>query len=181
MIGCRSAAPPEGRRRCHVPGHGAFAQPTEGAARGLGLRALAFLLIVTTVLGSTGCAPGVGGGTGVSVGPGWGVGVHTGVSTATGGQLRLEWEPDTRGDRVRITGYVYNDYVLAARDIVLVVESLDASGRVVGRTRGYVNRVVTPGSSSYFDVSLPAPAAGYRVDIVAMRWLTDDETLGRLR
>jgi len=142
------------------------------------VRTLAFLLIVIAVLGSAACGPGVGGGAAVSVGPGLGVGAHTSVSTATGNQLRLEWQPETRGDRARITGYVRNDYVLAARDIVLLVESLDASGQVVGRTRGYVNRVVTPGGSSYFDVSLPAPAASYRVEIVAMRWLTGDEILG---
>jgi len=142
---------------------------------------VARLLIVVALVGSAGCAPGVDGGMDVSVGPGWGVGVQTSVTTATGGQLRLEWQPDTRGDRARVTGYVRNDHVLAARDIVLLVESLDEGGQVVARTRGYVNRVVTPGGSSYFDISLPALAAGYRVDVVAMRWLTDDETLGRLR
>jgi hypothetical protein len=117
----------------------------------------------------------VGGSVGVRVGSGSGVGVgaSSGVSAVTPNQMRVEWEPETKGDRTRVAGYVYNDYVLPARNIVLLVEGLDAGGQVTDRTRAYVGRIVTPGSRSYWEVSVPRPAAAtYRVSVASLHWVS---------
>jgi hypothetical protein len=121
----------------------------------------------------TGSGGVVGGSVGGRVGVG--VGASSGVSAVTPNQMRVEWEPETKGDRARVAGYVYNDYVLPARNIVLLVEGLDAGGQVTDRTRAYVGRIVTPGSRSYWEVSVPRPAAAtYRVTVASVHWLAGD-------
>jgi hypothetical protein len=114
-------------------------------------------------------------GVGVGAGrEGIGVGVSGGVSAVTPNQMRIEWQPETRGDRTRVTGYVYNDYVLPARDIVLLVEGLDAAGQVRDRTRAHVDRVLTPGNRSYWEASLPGSATAYRVSVASLHWISSD-------
>ena len=96
------------------------------------------------------------------------------MSAVTENQLRADWRAQALGDRARLTGAVYNGWVMWARDIMLLVDSLDATGQVVRRTQTRLWRPIGPGSSSYFDLTLPT-AASYRVQIVGVRWLTDDE------
>ena len=105
---------------------------------------------------------------------GVGAGVVAGTSAVTPNQMRLEWQPEVRGDRTRLTGYVYNDYVLPARDIVLLVEGLDGAGHVTDRIRAHVDRVLTPGNRSYWEASLPRPAAAYRVSVASLHWISSD-------
>jgi hypothetical protein len=80
-------------------------------------------------------------------------------------------------NRARLTGTVYNGWVMWARDIVLLVDSLDPAGQIVRRTQTRLWRPVGPGSSSYVDLTVP-PAASYRIQIVGVRWLTDEELRG---
>jgi hypothetical protein len=151
------------------------------------MRTLTTILIATGMiaLALTGCggastgvgmgAGGVGVGVGTgAVGPSASVGVGTSLSPLTPNQVHLEWRPEARGDRTRVTGYIYNDWILPARNIVLLVESVDANGQVVGRTGARVDRVLTPGSRSYFDVSIPTPAASYRVAVASLTWSPGD-------
>jgi hypothetical protein len=126
------------------------------------MRLPASLLIVIALV-SMACSSGVGVGVGVVVQPGAGA--------VTANQMHLEWQLETRGHRTQITGYVYNDYVLAVNDIILLAESLDTEGRLVGQARCYVNRSVTPGMRAFFEVSVPA-SAGYRIEIASVRWLS---------
>jgi hypothetical protein len=127
-------------------------------------------------LGFTGCGgASVGAGVGASAGsPSASVGVETILSPVTPNQVHLEWRPEARGDRTHVTGYIYNDWIMPARDIWLLVESLDANGQVVARTGARVDRVLTVGSRSYFDVAVPAPAASYRVLVTSLRWSPGD-------
>lgn len=54
-------------------------------------------------------------------------------------RIRLDWQVGTgRGGRPVIQGYVFNDYGRPASDVHLLVETLDASGAVIGRTIGFV-------------------------------------------
>jgi hypothetical protein len=144
------------------------------------MRMLTTNLIATGMiaLGITGCggaSMGVGmGAGGVGVGPSASVGAGTSLSSLTPNQVHLEWRPEARGDRTRVTGYIYNDWIMPARDIVLLVESVDVNGQVVGRTGAHVDRVLTPGSRSYFDVSIPTPAASYRVAVASLTWSPGD-------
>src|SRR5215813_335549 len=131
--------------------------------------------------GTTSMDVGVGsGGGGVGVGTSMSASTTTSAAPAspasavTENQLRAEWSSQALGDRTRLTGSVYNGWVMWARDIMLLVDSLDPAGQVVRRTQTRLWRPIGPGSSSYFDLTLPT-AASYRVQIVGVRWLNDDE------
>ena len=82
----------------------------------------------------------------------------------------LEWSPGQTHGRPVISGYVANRYGLAARNMRLLIEALDADDKVVDTTIGYVPFDVLPGSRSYFEVRLPRAAAGYRVRVLSWDW-----------
>lgn len=81
------------------------------------------------------------------------------------------WEPVDYGGRLSIGGYVTNNYGLEAMHVRVIVESLDASGRVVARTIGYVNYPIPPSSRGFFEIFVPSRAARYRVAILSWDWL----------
>src|SRR5215475_2339876 len=98
-------------------------------------RLISLPLVATLAVGLGAC-----GGTssmGVGFGPGGG-GVSTGmsatttisapaaspVSAVTENQLRAEWSSQALADRTRLTGSVYNGWVMWARDILVLVDSL---------------------------------------------------------
>lgn len=86
--------------------------------------------------------------------------------------LRVEWADgaDRRG-QPRVTGYVYNQRAGSyAVGVQLLVEALDASGRVVGSTTGSVLGEVPPSGRSYFEVKAPTKAASYRVTLQSFSW-----------
>ena len=83
----------------------------------------------------------------------------------------LVWEPVEQGGRLSIGGYVTNTYGLEARRVRLMVESLDAAGKVTAKTIGYVNYPIPPASRGYFEVFVPAKASRYRVSILSWDFL----------
>lgn len=85
--------------------------------------------------------------------------------------FRLEWEAEQAraGQRV-VTGHVYNDHVLWADNVRLLVEVLDHAGRVVAKTIGYVHRWVPPSGRAYFWVPVPPDGAAYRVTVQSVDW-----------
>jgi hypothetical protein len=86
-------------------------------------------------------------------------------------RIRLDWEAGTRrGGKPVIQGYVYNDYGRSAGDVHLLVETLDASGAVVAKTIGFVQGVVQFNDRIYFEVSLKATGASYRVTVTSFDW-----------
>jgi hypothetical protein len=97
----------------------------------------------------------------------------TAVSAPSGidARIRLDWEAGTkRGGKPVIQGYVYNDYGRPAADVHLLVETLDASGAVIGRTIGFVHGVVQFNDRVYFEVPLKATGASYRVTVTSFDW-----------
>ncbi|MBI2529287.1 MAG: hypothetical protein HYV93_25285 [Candidatus Rokubacteria bacterium] len=85
-----------------------------------------------------------------------------------GQYFRVEWQVAAgRGGRPELDGYVYSDYGLAASNMRLLVETLDASGQSVASTVGYVDSLVPPFGRTYFTVRLPAPGASYRVTVTS--------------
>ena len=85
-------------------------------------------------------------------------------------RIRLDWEVGTWHGRPVIQGYVYNDYLRAASNVLLLVETLDASGAVIAREIGFVRGVVAFNDRSYFEVPLKTPGAAYRVSVTAFDW-----------
>jgi hypothetical protein len=86
-------------------------------------------------------------------------------------RIRLDWEVGTtRGGRPVIQGYVYNDYGRPASDVQLLVETVDASGAVIGRTVGFVRGVVQLNDRAYFEVPIKVTGASYRVSVTGLDW-----------
>jgi hypothetical protein len=85
--------------------------------------------------------------------------------------FRVTGEPMKRWGRPWVGGYVSNDYGFTATRVQLLVEGLDATGRVVSQSVGWLGSTVPPGSRVYYEVPAPAPATSYRVSIFAFDWL----------
>ena len=81
----------------------------------------------------------------------------------------LEWAGGERRGRPNVTGYVVNNYRLGASNIRLRIDSLDAAGRPVATTSGFVAEA-PPGGRVYFDVAVKERAPRYRVTITGWDW-----------
>lgn len=105
---------------------------------------------------------------------GHGTVAQTNFGAGPGHWLKLDWEVAQQGGRAVVYGHVFNDFGLAARDVSLLVEGLDHSGRVVARAWGRVPFVVAPGTRGYFETAV-APADSYRVSVYSYTWMHDDD------
>ncbi|MBI2529286.1 MAG: hypothetical protein HYV93_25280 [Candidatus Rokubacteria bacterium] len=86
--------------------------------------------------------------------------------------FRVEFEAGrTKGGRTLLTGYVYNDHGLAAARVRLLVDSLDAAGRVTATTVGYVDSLVPLKGRTYFEVPVDKPGVSYRVSVPYFDWI----------
>jgi len=93
------------------------------------------------------------------------------AASSVDARIRLDWQVGSgRGGRPVIQGYVFNDYGRPASDVHLLVETLDASGAVIGRTIGFVRGVVQFNDRAYFEVPIKTPGASYRVSVTALDW-----------
>jgi len=82
------------------------------------------------------------------------------------GDFRVGWEESLIGGRDAVVkGHVDNRSQLRVGDVHLRVETLDASGRVIGQAFGWVMGDVAPGGRGYFVVRITVPGAGYRVTV----------------
>lgn len=86
-------------------------------------------------------------------------------------RLRLDWEiGQTRGGRTEIQGYVINDYMRAAINVRLLVESLDANAQVIGQAYGFVVGGVPALGRAPFVVPLKTAGASYRIRVTDFNW-----------
>jgi hypothetical protein len=93
------------------------------------------------------------------------------ATSSVDSRLRLDWEVGSRrGGRPVIQGYVYNDYLRAAAEVRLQVETLDASGTVTSRQLGFVPGIIPLRDRVYFEVPVKTAGASYRVSITAFDW-----------
>jgi hypothetical protein len=82
----------------------------------------------------------------------------------------LEWAGgERRGGRPNVSGYVVNNYRVRAANMRLLVEALDAGGKVIDTTSGFVAEV-PPGARVYFEVPVKQKAPRYRVTITGWEW-----------
>jgi hypothetical protein len=82
----------------------------------------------------------------------------------------VDWQVGERRGRPVVTGHVVNKYGQIAREMRLLVESLDAAGQVTATTIGYVRGDVLPGPHVYFEVPLARAAPAYRVNVLSWDW-----------
>jgi hypothetical protein len=99
-----------------------------------------------------------------------GPGAALSATSTVDARIRLDWEVGTRRGRPVIQGYVYNDYLRAAYNVQLLVETLDASGTVIVRGVGFVRGIVPFNDRAYFEVPLKMPGASYRVSVTGFDW-----------
>jgi len=104
-----------------------------------------------------------------------------GCASASESPFQLEWQvsPESRSPSVK--GHVFNRGSLPARNLRLVIEGLDASGRVVTTTLGVLSQTVESGGSTPFDVPVPGTAASYRVSVQSFEWVLPAGGAGRSR
>src|SRR5215831_8972379 len=85
--------------------------------------------------------------------------------------FRIEYDVGAKGGRSVISGYVYNlNPGTPAERMQLSIESLDASGNVVGQSSTWVLGNVPPGNRAYFTAAAAVPAASYRVQVLSFDW-----------
>ena len=81
----------------------------------------------------------------------------------------LEWTGGERRGRPNVNGYVVNNYRVRAANMRLLVDSLDAQGKVVDTTSGSIADV-GPGARVYFEIAVKQKAPRYRVTITGWEW-----------
>jgi hypothetical protein len=84
--------------------------------------------------------------------------------------FELTWEPVEHGGRLSVGGYVTNTYGLEAINVRLIVESLDASGRVIAKTIGNVNYPIPPSARGFFEIFPPGKPSSFRVYVLSWDW-----------
>ena len=85
--------------------------------------------------------------------------------------FRIEFEVRADPQRPVISGYIYNqEGGYYADRMTLLIERLDASGRVIGSSTTWVLGGVPPGNRSYFSTRVE-PAASYRVRVNSFDWI----------
>ena len=84
--------------------------------------------------------------------------------------FRFEYQVTPSAARPVVSGYVYNmNPGTPAERMQLSVESLDASGNVIGKSSTWVLGNVPPGNRAYFSASA-VPGASYRVQVLSFDW-----------
>ena len=87
--------------------------------------------------------------------------------------LGVTWEAGRTARGPVISGYVVNDSGVTADRVMLRIESLDETGKVVNTRTGYVMGTVPAFNRAYFQVSVPG-ATSYRVAISSFQWIKGD-------
>jgi len=79
-------------------------------------------------------------------------------------------EPVVRGNRTVVSGYVYNLHYSNGK-VRLETDTLDASGKVIGTTTGYVDSVVPLRGRTYFAYPVRTVGASYRTVVIWYDWI----------
>ena len=86
------------------------------------------------------------------------------TSNAPGPVFRIEADPEPR--RGVVSGWLYNDGQAVVGLVRLRLETLDASGQVLGEHFGWAYGNVPPGGRAYFRISTPpSQAASRRISV----------------
>jgi hypothetical protein len=104
--------------------------------------------------------------------PGWAAGVVEPHIPGWERWFRVEWQVAERSGRPILRGSLQNESPYTMMMVLLLVEALDAGGRVVAqRVEWAAPGALTPFSRTWFDVGAPAPAPQYRVRVYSFERL----------
>jgi hypothetical protein len=79
----------------------------------------------------------------------------------------VEWQATPQDGRALVSGKVTNTTGWGARRIQLLVEGLDAAGRVVSQRVAWLGVDLPAADRAFFEVPVAPPSAGYRVQVFA--------------
>ena len=81
-------------------------------------------------------------------------------------RFHMEWEPRLiGGSAAAVQGYVENRSAMRVGDMRLRVDSVDASGRVIGQSFGWVIGDVPAGGRGFFVIRVDVPGSTYRISV----------------
>ena len=92
-------------------------------------------------------------------------GVTTALSPTPVTELRVEWEQLSRKSGAVVRGYVHNEHQMRAENVRVRVEQLDADARPVLTRTVFVVGTIPYRDRGYFEVTMPAAGATYRVSV----------------
>jgi hypothetical protein len=92
-----------------------------------------------------------------------------GQTAAPCGRFRVEWNLGVLSPTAdKLEGFVYNESRCLVTDVRIHVVAMNAEGRPIAETLGWVYGDIASGARGYFVLPLPeAAAADYRVDVVS--------------
>ena len=88
-------------------------------------------------------------------------------------RLRIEWTAEPAGKWQHVCGYLYNDTPVVPREVHLLVEARDSSGRLVDSRVAPVLGYIAPWGRTYFCSVATAGAARYSVSVLGAQWTGD--------
>jgi hypothetical protein len=91
--------------------------------------------------------------------------VHAQMSA---GRFRIDaQEAQSKKSAPVYSGYIYNDGGGGVANVRLLVETLDAAGKVIGQAQGVAHGSMLGRDRLYFEVSLEVTGASYRVRVLS--------------
>lgn len=84
--------------------------------------------------------------------------------------FRVEAESVNKGNRTVISGYVYNLHYSNGK-VRLETDTLDAGGKVIGTTTGYVDNIVPLRGRTYFSYPVRTVGASYKTYVIWYDWI----------
>jgi len=91
----------------------------------------------------------------------------------------LTWTVGDRRGQPVVSGKIYNNWGFAAANVRLLVDELDASGRIVDQRVGWLGFTLTPGTTAPFEIPVAHGTPNHRVSVFAFDWVQADR--GRWR
>src|SRR5262245_5741275 len=92
----------------------------------------------------------------------------------------LDWQVSQGRNQPLVWGHIFNDWGMPAARVQLLVEGLDAQGKIVGQKVHWLGSTLSPGIKDYFEVPVPWQAPTHRVSVFAYDWVQSDGN-GNLR
>ena len=85
--------------------------------------------------------------------------------------FKIDWQTGVRGGKPVVDGHVYNDWGFDAKDVRLLVEGLEADGRVTWQKVEWQGSNAAPGARVPFEIAVPASAPAYRISVFSFDWV----------
>jgi hypothetical protein len=86
----------------------------------------------------------------------------------------LSWTVEERRGKPVVIGKIYNNWGLAAANMRLLVDELDANGQIVDQKLGWLGFTLTPGTTAPFEIPVAHATPNHRVSVFAFDWVQAD-------